>query len=57
MQDRFDLKIPPDKIAIISMGSIGLVPISVLKVGSVTCGLLLLENKDPEGFERKTFRK
>jgi len=39
------------------LGSIGLVPIWVLKVRLVhLLGLLLLENKGPEGFERKTFR-
>ncbi len=33
MGDRFDLIIPPSKIANISMGSIGLVSLSMPKVG------------------------
>jgi hypothetical protein len=33
IRDRFDLIIPPGKMTNMSMGSIGLVPISVLKVG------------------------
>jgi hypothetical protein len=35
MQDRFDLIIPPGKIANISMDSMKLVPISMLKVVEV----------------------
>jgi hypothetical protein len=35
-QDRIDLIIPPRKIGNISVGSIGLVSISVLKVGCST---------------------
>jgi hypothetical protein len=33
MGDRFDSMIPPDKMANISMGSMALVSISILKVG------------------------
>lgn len=40
-QDRFDLIIPPDKIANISVGAMGLVPIWVLKVDWVIWELLL----------------
>ncbi len=39
------------------MGSIGLVPISVLKVRLVhPLRLLLLENRGPRGFRRKNFK-
>jgi hypothetical protein len=52
IRDRFDSIIPPDKIANISTGSIGLIRMSMLKVGWVICRLLLLEKTGPEGSEK-----
>lgn len=53
MQDRFDLIFPPTRIADILTGSIGLVSVSVPKVGLVICGLLLLGKEGPESYEKK----
>jgi hypothetical protein len=57
IQDRFDLIIPPGKIAKILTGLMELVPISVLKeqVGS-SVGTVIVRKHGHRGFERKTFR-
>jgi hypothetical protein len=52
---RFDLTIPASKDSQFINGLNGTVLISVLKVGWVICGLLLLENHGPEAFKRKNF--
>jgi hypothetical protein len=57
MQYGSDLIFPPYKIANISTGSIELVPNSMLRVGWIICGLLLLENEGQEKLERNKFKK
>jgi hypothetical protein len=57
IQDRFDLIIPPSRIANISMGSIGLYPLGIKKVGRVTSvGTIIVKNHARRGFREKNLQ-